>query len=76
MELKNVNVVASNLINIKFLFFLNCENQVQKSRSYFVFSKKCHDCPKKKILILFNSQTNIEWIKAFHVDMDLFHEKK
>jgi hypothetical protein len=31
---------------------------------------------KTKFLILFTSQINIEWIKASHVDMDLFYKKK
>jgi hypothetical protein len=31
---------------------------------------------KKKFLISLTSQINIEWIKASHVDMDLFYQKK
>jgi hypothetical protein len=40
------------------------------------FSKKCHDCTKNKIPHIVTSQINIEWIKASHVDMDLFYKKK
>jgi hypothetical protein len=48
MESKNVNsngdsVVARNLININILIFENCENRVQKERSYVIFSIRCHD---------------------------------
>jgi hypothetical protein len=80
MELKNINpngnnVGASNLINVNFLFFENCENWVQKQTSQVIFSKRCYDCPKKEFLILFTSQINIEWIKSFHVYMDLFYKK-
>jgi hypothetical protein len=31
---------------------------------------------KTKFLILFIAQINIEWIKASHVDMDLFYKEK
>jgi hypothetical protein len=83
MKLKNVNpngenVVVSNLINIIIIYFIlaNCENWVQKQRSYVNFSKRCHDCPRIKFLIFFISQINIEWIKASLVNIDLFHKKK
>jgi hypothetical protein len=54
MELESVNsngdnVVESNLIDANFLIFENCENWVQKQRSYVIFSIKCHDYPKNKI---------------------------
>jgi hypothetical protein len=54
MELKNINpngdnVVVSNLINVNFFFLENCENGVQKRRSYVIFSIKCHDCLKNNI---------------------------
>jgi hypothetical protein len=42
----------------------------------FLFSKRCHDCPKNKIPHSVTSQTNIDRIKAFHVDMDVFHKEK
>jgi hypothetical protein len=53
MELKKINpngdnVVVSNQINIFFYFLKNCENWVQKQRSYVIFSTRCHDCPKNK----------------------------
>jgi hypothetical protein len=52
MELINIspndeNVVASNLNNI-FYFFENCENQVQKQKSYVIFSRKCCGCLQTK----------------------------
>jgi hypothetical protein len=31
---------------------------------------------KTKFLILFAPQINIEWIKASHVDMDLFYKRE
>jgi hypothetical protein len=51
MELKNVNpngdnLVASKLINVILLIFKICENRLKKQRSYVMFSKRCHDCPK------------------------------
>jgi hypothetical protein len=30
---------------------------------------------KTNFLIVFTSQINIEWIKASHVDMDVFYKK-
>jgi hypothetical protein len=54
MELENVNpngdnIVASNQINVKKFISENCENWVQKQRSYVIFSITCHDCPKNRI---------------------------
>ena len=81
MEIENANsngdnVVASNLINVNFLIFENCENQVQKWRSYVSFSIRCHDCPKNKIPHIVYLTNNIEWIKVSLVNMDLFYKKE
>jgi hypothetical protein len=61
MELKHVNpnnenVVASNLNQMDFLFFLNCKNQVWKQTSYVVFFLR-HALPtrKTKLHIIFTS---------------------
>jgi hypothetical protein len=50
MEFKNINpngdiVVASNLNNVNFFFFENCENRVHIQTLYVIFSKKFHVCP-------------------------------
>jgi hypothetical protein len=49
IEFRNANpngdiVVASNLNNIDFFFFLNCENQVKKQTSYVIFSTRYCEC--------------------------------
>jgi hypothetical protein len=79
MELKNINsngdyVAASNLNSFNFLILENCENWVQKHRSYVIFSEDAMIAQKVKFLILFISQLNIESTKTSHVDMDLIHK--
>ena len=56
-------------------FIENCKNWVQKQRSYAISSERCHDCPKKEILILSIPQINIKSIEALIVDMDLILKK-
>jgi hypothetical protein len=80
MKLKTVNpngenVVVSNLIIVNFLFLKIVKIELKNEDHMFSFSKRCHDCPKKKILILLTSHINIEWIKTSLFDMDVFYKK-
>jgi hypothetical protein len=66
MELKNANpnsenVGGSNLINVNFLIFEDCEIWVQKQRSYVIFSTIYHDCLKNKITHIVHL-TNQHWM--------------
>jgi hypothetical protein len=66
MELKIVNpnsdnVVVSNLNNINFYFFENCNNWVQQQTSYVSFWKKYHNCLKNRILHIIYL-TNQHWV--------------
>jgi hypothetical protein len=79
MELKYVNpngdnVVVSNIINVNFFFLIVKIESKNKSHMLF-FLKDAITAQKIKFLILFTSQTNIEWIKAYLIDMDLFQKK-
>jgi hypothetical protein len=57
------NVVASNLNNVNFLFFENSENWVYTRTSHVDFSKRCHDCTKKKIphFICLTHEPKLSW---------------
>jgi hypothetical protein len=80
MESKNSkpnggNVVASNLNNVNFFWeILNIE--FKRKYHMLFFLKDVMSAQKIKFFILFASLTNIEWIKASHVDTDIFYNEK
>jgi hypothetical protein len=69
--MKNVNpnggnVVASNLNNVKFLFFENIENWVHIQTLHVDFSKRCHDCLKNHILHIVHLTNQHQMKQSFH----------
>jgi hypothetical protein len=55
------NVVISNVDNISFLIFENCENWVKKKTLYVIFSTRCLDYPKNEIPHIVHL-TNQHWM--------------
>jgi hypothetical protein len=69
MELKNVNDVDS-------FFWKIVKIELKNNHYMFFFLQDAVIARKTKFFILPTSLINIEWIKAFLVDMDLFYKRK
>jgi hypothetical protein len=56
-----------------FFFFSNVKIDFKNNHHMLFFSRDVITACKTKLLILFTSLMNIEYIKAFLVDMDVFN---
>jgi hypothetical protein len=81
MELKSIdpnsgNIITSNLIDIEFYFFENCENWVKKQTLYVFFSIRCHDCLENKILHIIFHKSTLNELELLPIAMDYSTRKK
>jgi len=61
---------------VELSFLKNCKNCIQKWILQVIFSRRCSNCPKNKIVHNFLIKIKMEWIKTFHVDKNIIYENE
>jgi len=70
-------VLARKLNYVELVFLKNCKSCIQNEWILqVIFSKRCLDYLKNKIVHNFHITYSMKWIKSFYVDKNIIYEKK
>jgi len=81
MQLKCINlngeiVLGRKLNHVELLFLKNCKNYIQKWILQVIFSKRCSNCPKNKIVHNFFITNPNGMNQSFTCRKNIFYEKQ